>query len=172
MKLYKSFKATGNVTVLEGCSDNIKADCAEVIDNTTMAKLDECNVKAREFNATISECIEKAQKKQEDACECYVKPENLEKQEALRECKGIMEQKASSKQRSKCMNTIKKCKAAEKSSCVLQYACQFTKDDLLKTLATLTKNKAAYSTLASKVKELTGVSPSSRKRRYVVSYFD
>ena len=70
------------------------------------------------------------------------------------------------------MNTIKKCKAAEKSSCVLQYACQFTKDDLLKTLATLTKNKAAYSTLASKVKELTGVSPSSRKRRYVVSYFD
>merc|ERR1711902_373420 len=77
------------------------------------------------------------------------------------------EQKASSKQRSKCMNTIKKCKAAEKSSCVLQYACQFTKDDLVKKLATLTKNKEAYSTLASKVKELTGLSPSKRQKRNI-----
>ena len=153
---------------MEACSDNIKADCAEVMDNTTMAKLDECNVKARAFNATISVCIEKAQKKQADACECYVKAENQEKQEELRECKGIEEQKKSSKQRTKCMNTMKKCKAAEKSSCVLQYACQFTKDDLLKKLATLTKNKEAYSTLASKVKELTGLSPSKRQRRNIV----
>jgi len=160
-------QATGNVTTLEECSDNIASSCAQVINNDTMAKLEECQVKAKAFNETISGCIDKSMKNQGGVCECFENSDNQKNLEALRECKGIDEQKASSKQRTKCLNALKKCKAAQKSSCVLQYACQFTKDDLVKTLATLTKNKAAYSSLAATVKELTGLSPSSRKKRNI-----
>ena len=72
---------------------------------------------------------------------------------------GKTEAKAAAKARTACLKVIKECKNATANAAVLQYACKYSTDHLMKTLKQLKTNLAAFKALIDKVKDLTGLSP-------------
>ena len=57
------------------------------------------------------------------------------------------------------MKQVQKCKAAASTAGLLQYACLFTTDELLKNLKQLDSNQKAIKAFLDKIKKLTGLSP-------------
>ena len=76
---------------------------------------------------------------------------------------GTSQAKAAAKARSACLKQIVKCKNASTNAAVLQYACSYSTDHLIKTLKQLTANLAAFTAFLDKIKSLTGLSPSKPK---------
>jgi len=143
--------------ILDGCEIGIKKACKppESINNT---KLETCQKNAIAFNKTVNECIMKATKG-EDACSCFQASEVRKEKKVLENCKGKTEAKAAAKARTACLKVIKECKNATANAAVLQYACKYSTDHLMKTLKQLKTNLAAFKALIDKVKDLTGLSP-------------
>jgi len=141
---------------LDACEVSIKNACKPPSFNKTT--FDTCKTNALKFNKTVSGCVTSAQNGK-DACSCFQDAEVAKELKILRKCKGQSTAKSAAKARSACVKEVIKCKNASTTAATLQYACSHSKEKLMKTLAQLSKNSAAFKALLAKVKELTGLSP-------------
>jgi len=141
---------------LDACEVSIKNACKPPSFNKTT--FDTCKTNALKFNKTVSGCVTSAQNGK-DACSCFQDAEVAKELKILRKCKGQSTAKSAAKARSACVKEVIKCKNASTTAATLQYACSHSKEKLMKTLAQLSKNSAAFKALLAKVKDLTGLSP-------------
>eukprot|EP00092_Neocalanus_flemingeri_P076119 GFUD01094372.1.p1 GENE.GFUD01094372.1~~GFUD01094372.1.p1 ORF type:complete len:676 (-),score=148.77 GFUD01094372.1:760-2589(-) len=140
---------------LDGCAAGIKTDCVPPTINKTELEL--CKTNAVAYNTTVSTCITMATKGK-DACSCFQATAVADEKKVLTKCKASSSAKSSAKARSKCLNTLKYCKANVTAAGVLQYACRYSEEELTATLTQLTANSAAFSKFLAKIKSLTGLS--------------
>lgn len=146
-----------NITnILESCNADIQQKCKPHPVNQTT--LDNCEKAAKLFNTTINKCVTKAIKGDADSCSCFQTEENAKDKKILQDCKGKDSSKAA-KARQACQKVVSKCKQAVTTAGTLQYACKYTKEELLATLKQLSLNSAAFKGLMDKIKELTGLEP-------------
>eukprot|EP00092_Neocalanus_flemingeri_P050604 GFUD01058568.1.p1 GENE.GFUD01058568.1~~GFUD01058568.1.p1 ORF type:complete len:682 (+),score=166.77 GFUD01058568.1:59-2047(+) len=140
---------------LDGCAAGIKTDCVPPTINKTELEL--CKTNAVAYNTTVSTCITMATQGK-DACSCFQATAVADEKKVLTKCKASSSAKSSAKARSKCLNTLKYCKANVTAAGVLQYACRYSEEELTATLTQLTANSAAFSKFLAKIKSLTGLS--------------
>jgi len=146
------------IETLDACNAAIDKACKPPTSSNESSALKTCGKQAVDFNTTVTKCIKMATEGQ-DACSCFQAPEVAKDQKALRNCKGTSQANAAAKQRTKCLKEVQKCKTAASTAGILQYACLFTADELLKGLKQLDSNQKAIKAFLDKIKKLTGLSP-------------
>jgi len=152
----KKLKST--IDTLDACNAAIDKVCKPPTTSNESSELKTCGKNAVDFNTTVSKCIKMATEGK-DACSCFQAPEVAKDQKNLRKCKGTSAAKAAAAQRTKCLKEVQKCKAAATTAGLLQYACLFKSEELLKTLKQLNSNQKAIKAFLEKIKKLTGLSP-------------
>jgi len=144
--------------MLSECPTLIKAACAPPAINQTF--MEDCFKKSTGYNKTLTGCVTTALDGT-DACSCFTDAKLVGAMTNLRPCKGKDQAKLASASRTACLNQMRACNGYVDTAGHLQYSCQFTKADILKSLGQASGNNASLSGTLSKVASLTGVGGSS-----------
>merc|ERR1712226_378651 len=114
--------------------------CAPPAINQTF--MEDCYKKSTGYNTTLTGCVSTALGGT-DACSCFTDAKLVGAMENLRPCKGTDQAKLAAASRTACLNQMRACNGYVDTAGYLQYSCQLTKADILKSLGQAGGNNAS-----------------------------